>query len=225
MKMYNDDLETDAIGTGTHEKRYAKVTMYLEVDSVKTDLYGRMKFKTDDEILQQIERNVKKHGITLSSFSDIILSPIEGDNPCNFKKPVGYLTYTGNFFLLEGEDYGLAHVALSSMLYQYYEDFIKERRIYGTDLENTLEHMGMIKVHGCGFRYYPSLPYSGYHDQKDCKTPKINEVQRLEMIKYLENKYPNEQWVEINGKSYKIRDFKQMDLVRINEIFNFENDD
>ena len=45
------------------------------------------------------------------------------------------------------------------------------------------------------------------------------------MIKYLKNKYPNEQWVEINGKSYKIRDFKQMDLVRINEIFNFENDD
>lgn len=223
--MYNDDLESDVIGTGTHKKRYAKVTMYLEVDSLKTTVYGREVFKTEDEILEQIEKNVQKHGISLASFSDIVLSPIEGDDISKFKNPVGYLTPDGKFFLIESEENGLAHLALSERIYQLYKDEIESRRIYGDETEKILERFGCIKIHKCGFRYYSLLPYGGYYDQKDCKTPKINDIQFKCMVEFLKTLYPKENYVSVNSQLIKIRDFKQMDLVRINEIFNFENDD
>ena len=65
----------------------------------------------------------------------------------------------------------------------------------------------------------------GYYDQKDCKTPKINEIQFNRMVEFLQTLYPKENYVLVNSHLIKIRDFKQMDLVRINEIFNFENDE
>ena len=45
------------------------------------------------------------------------------------------------------------------------------------------------------------------------------------MVEFLKTLYPKENYVSVNSQLIKIRDFKQMDLVRINEIFNFENDD
>ena len=215
-----DEIE----GTGTHKKRYAKVTMYLEVDSLKTDLYGREVFKTEDEILNQIEKNVEKHGISLASFSDIILSPIEGDDISKFKNPVGYLMPDGKFFLIECEENGLAHLALSERIYQLYEDEIERKRIYGEETETILEHFGCIKIHKNTFRYYSLLPYGGYYDQKDCKTPKINDIQFKRLVEFLQTLYPKENMVLINSNLVKIRDFKQMDLVKINDLFNFEND-
>lgn len=223
--MENEDYLDEIEGTGTHKKRYAKLTMYLEVDSLKTDLYGREVFKTEDEILEQIEKNVEKHGISLASFSDIVLSPIEGDDISKFKNPVGYLTPDGKFFLIESEENGLAHLALSERIYQLYEDEIERKRIYGEETETILEHFGCIKIHKCGFRYYSLLPYDGYYDQTDCKTPKINEIQFKRMVEFLQTLYSKENFVSVNNSHFvKIRDFKQMDLVKINDLFNFEND-
>jgi hypothetical protein len=44
------------------------------------------------------------------------------------------------------------------------------------------------------------------------------------MVEFLKALYPKENYVSVNSDLVKIRDFKQMDLIKINDLFNFEND-
>jgi hypothetical protein len=44
------------------------------------------------------------------------------------------------------------------------------------------------------------------------------------MVEFLQTLYPKENMVLINSNLVKIRDFKQMDLIKINDLFNFENE-
>ena len=121
-----------------HKRRLAKVTLYLEVPAVNPETET---WYTEDELCKQIENNLPE-GFETTSWSDINISDIEGDDQSKFKNPVGFLAPDGKFFLIETEENGLAHLALARRVHDLYEPTITER-IYGTSYEQWLENSNL----------------------------------------------------------------------------------
>lgn len=205
--------------TGSHKTRLAKVTLYLEVPSISDQFGYDNTWYSEDEICQMIENNVCQNGIITTSYSDIIISDIEGDSPDKFKNPVGWLAPDGKFFLIESEEEGLAHLSLSRRVYDLYKNDLK--RVYGRNTENTLERAGFIKVHCSEIRYFSNLFYQGYYDQGECRTPLINQTQRESLNEYFETHPEYKQYLSINGHRYNInwKKFSQSDHIQFNKLF------
>jgi hypothetical protein len=165
--------------TGSHKRRLAKVTMYLEVPAVNP---GTETWYTEDELCNRIESSLPI-GFNTTSWSDINISDIESDDQTDFEKPVGYLAPDGKFFLIETEENGLAHLALARRVHDLYEPTFTER-IYGKSYEQWLENAGFIKIHCSEVRYFANKHYSGFYDQPDARTPKVTEQQREALYEY-----------------------------------------
>ena len=58
----------------------------------------------------------------------------------NMKWPVGYLSPDGRWFLIESSENGLAHIYLAEHVYQEYEPWIREQRIFfmGADRKSVV---------------------------------------------------------------------------------------
>lgn len=221
MEIY--DEEDYLTKTGTHKRRLAKITMYLDVPSLYEDNQGSVKFHSEESICRYIEQNLPKD-VHTTSWSDIIISPIEGDNPKDFENPVGYIAPDGRFFLIESDENGLAHIHLSYRVYQLYSDLVNG--VYGTSLENKLENSGFIKVHSMEIRYYSRMQYSGFYNQEKEFSPRINEAQQESIIRYLEyimeKKFPGYKYVSINGHLVERSKIKQADNIQFNKYFTNE---
>lgn len=212
--------------TGSHKRRFAKVTLYLEVPSLKETEYGRVEFMSDDEIANMVEDCIVSNcsEIQPTSFPDIMLSDIEGDNPEDFDKPVGYLAPDGRFFLIESDENGLAHIHLSYRVYQLYSDLING--VFGTSLENKLEKAGFVKVHTLDVRYYSRMQYAGFYSDNDDEkryTPRITEAQQESLLRYfdyiMEKEFPEYKYVSINNHLVERSKIKQMDNIQFNTLF------
>ena len=215
--------------TGSHKRRFAKVTLYLEVPSIKEDEYGNKEFMSEDEIANMIEERVVGNGsdIQPTSFPDIILSDIEGDNPEDFDKPVGYLAPDGRFFLIKSSENSLAYISLSYRVYQLYSDLFKG--VYGTSLENKLEKAGFVKVHVMEVRYYSRMQYAGFYSNSGDEkryTPRITEAQQESLLRYfdyiMEKEFPEYKYVSINGRLVERSKIKQMDNIQFNKEFEYK---
>ena len=179
--------------SGCHKRRLAKVTLYLEVPAVNPETET---WYTEDELCKQIEDNLPE-GFETTSWADIIMSDIESDDQTKFKNPVGYLAPDGNFFLIETEENGLAHLGLARRVHDLYIPTITER-IYGKTYEEWLENAGFIKVHCSDIRYFANKHYSGYWDQPDARTPKVTEQQREALYEYFKTHRKFAQIASIN---------------------------
>lgn len=179
--------------TGCHKRRLAKVTLYLEVPAVNEETET---WYTEDELCKQIEDNLPE-GFVTTSWSDINISDIEGDDQSKFKNPVGYLAPDGKFFFIETEENGLAHLALARRVHDLYEPTITER-IYGTSYEQWLDNAGFIKIHCSEVRYFANRHYSGFYNQPNVRTPKVTEQQRESLIKYFKTHKKFAQIASIN---------------------------
>jgi len=134
--------------------------------------------------------------------------------------PVGYLAPDGRWFLIESDENGLAHLYLSDLVYKEYEAYIKANRIYIFDVESDLEHAGFIKVHESDVRYYAQASYSGYYDQKGCKTPKVNDIQRKRLCEYA-RLFGYRGKIAINEayNEFSAYELKQMDDLALQKVF------
>jgi hypothetical protein len=179
--------------SGCHKRRLAKVTLYLEVPAVNSETET---WYTEDELCKQIEDNLPD-GFETTSWSDINISDIEGDDQSKFKNPVGFLTPDGKFFLIETEENGLAHLALARRVHDLYEPTITER-IYGTSYEQWLENAGFIKIHCSEVRYFANKHYHGFYDQPNARTPKVTEQQRQALYEYFKTHRKFAQIASIN---------------------------
>ena len=179
--------------TGCHKRRLAKVTLYLEVPAVNAETET---WYTEDELCKQIEDSLPEDFVT-TSWSDINISDIEGDDQSKFKNPVGYLAPDGKFFFIETEENGLAHLALARRVHDLYEPTFTER-IYGTSYEQWLDNAGFIKIHCSEVRYFANRHYSGYWDQPDVRTPKVTEQQRNALYEYFKTHRKFAQIASIN---------------------------
>lgn len=169
--------------TGCHNRRMAKVTLYLEVPAVNPETET---WYTPDELCKKIEDNLPE-GFETTSWSDINISEIEGDDQSNFKNPVGYLAPDGKFFLIETEENGLAHLSLARRVHDLYEPTFTERIYSGGKYEQWLENAGFIKIHCSEVHYFANKKYSGFYNQPDSRTPKVSEKQRKALYEYFKS--------------------------------------
>ena len=181
--------------SGCHKRRLAKVTMYLEVPAVNPETET---WYTEDELCKQIEDNLPE-GFETTSWSDINMSDIEGDDQSKFKNPVGFLAPDGKFFLIETEENGLAHLALAKRVHDLYEPTITERIYGGGKYEYWLENAGFIKIHCSEVHYFANKHYHGFYDRPDAKTPAVTEQQRQALYEYFKTHRKFAQIASINN--------------------------
>lgn len=138
----------------------------------------------------------------------------------NMKWPVGYLSPDGRWFLIESSENGLAHIYLAEHVYQEYEPWIREQRIFFMGVDDALERAGFVKVHGWDVRYYSGVPYGGYSDQGTCRTPPVTDVQVRRLCGYIRRfGYMGEVFVN-GGRRTSANDLASMDRPALAKLFS-----
>lgn len=134
--------------------------------------------------------------------------------------PVGYLAPDGRWFLLDSQDNGLAHLYLSDLVMEEYDDYIRENRIFIFHPDLELEHAGFIKVHGSTVRYFAHSVFSGYHDQGWQYTPDPTEVQIQRLCEYADL-FGERGVLTFNScrNRYASYHLRQMDSLSIRKLF------
>lgn len=202
--------------TKNHKTRLARVTLYLEVPT--QNAIGRV--KGEDDTLSSIESILFNKGYIPTAEGEISLSPIFDDDVFSYKHPVGYLAPDGKFYVIESEENGLAHLEVSSVVYnKYYNSpYIQLSRLGGC-LEDTLEKNGFIKVHEQDIRYFAHM-YLG----KDSLTnttnysPDPTPEQVRALIKYCKH-FNLEGENFINERRFDMRVLQNGDPLSIRKLF------
>ena len=200
-----------------HSIRQAKITLYLDVPTID----DKNHFIGDNEIVSLCEDAISKiPNFSVNAPSDIIAGPVESDDlekmifkaKGNDDNVVGFLTPDGKWWLTYCSKESLAHISLSSLVYNQYK-YQLARNLYDwySGIDSILEHNGFIKVHGCDIRYFNNVGNS----------PKVNNKQIDEILKYvrLQLDYMSAGYVCINGKIAQYNKIKQMDEIAFNKLF------
>lgn len=199
-----------------HSIRQAKITLYLDVPT--TD--DKNHFIGDNEIVSLCEDAISKiSNFSINAPSDIIAGPVESDDleemifkaKKNDDNVVGFLAPDGKWWLTYCKKESLAHISLSSLVYNQYKYELAQNSYDCTGIDSILEHNGFIKVHGCDIRYFNNVGNS----------PKVNSKQIDEILKYvkLQLEYMCAGYVCINGKIAQYTKLKQMDEISFNRLF------
>lgn len=202
-----------------HSTRQAKITLYIDVPTTDDENH----FIGYDEIASLCENAISKiPNFSVNAPSDIIGGPIESDNleemifkaKENDDNVVGFLAPDGKWWLTYCKKESLAHISLSSLVYNYY----KYELLYNFDssswhsyIDSNLENNGFIKVHGCNIRYFTNIR----------NAQKVNIKQIDEILKYIKLQLDciGVDCVCINGKSIQYSRIKQMDEIAFNRLF------
>lgn len=202
-----------------HSTRQAKITLYLDVPTTDDENH----FIGYDEIASLCEDAISKiPNFSVNAPSDIVISKIESDNleemiakaKQDNDNVVGFLAPDGKWWLTYCKKESLAHISLSSLVYNYY----KYELLYNFDssswhscIDSNLENNGFIKVHGCNIRYFTNIR----------NAQKVNSKQINEILKYIKLQLDcmSVDYVCINGKSIQYSRIKQMDEIAFNRLF------
>ena len=200
-----------------HSIRQVKITLYLDIPT--TD--DKNHFIGDNEIVSLCEDAISKiPNFSVNAPSDIIGGPVESDDlgemifkaKENNDNVVGFLAPNGKWWLTYCSKESLAHISLSSLVYNQYK-YQLARNLYDwhNGIDSILEHNGFIKVHGCDIRYFNNVGNS----------PKVNSKQIDEILKYvrLQLECMSVGYVCINGKIVQYNKIQQMDEIAFNKLF------
>ena len=200
-----------------HSIRQAKITLYLDVPTID----DKNHFISDNEIVSLCEDNISKiPNFSVNAPSDIIAGPVESDDleemifkaKENDDNVVGFLAPDGKWWLTYCSKESLAHISLSSLVYnQYKYELAQNSSDWHSSVDSILEHNGFIKVHGSDIRYFNNVGNS----------PKVNSKQIDEILKYvrLQLECIGADYVCINGKIVQYTKLKQMDDIVFNKLF------
>ena len=200
-----------------HSIRQAKITLYLDVPTID----DKNHFISDNEIVSLCEDNISKiPNSSVNAPSDIIAGPVESDDleemifkaKENDDNVVGFLAPDGKWWLTYCSKESLAHISLSSLVYnQYKYELAQNSSDWHSSVDSILEHNGFIKVHGSDIRYFNNVGNS----------PKVNSKQIDEILKYvrLQLECIGADYVCINGKIVQYTKLKQMDDIVFNKLF------
>lgn len=202
-----------------HSIRQAKITLYLDVPTTDDENH----FIGYDEIESLCEDAISKiPNFSVNAPSNIVISPIESDNleemiakaKQDNDNVVGFLAPDGKWWLTYCKKESLAHISLSSLVYNYY----KYELLYNFDssswhscIDSNLENNGFIKVHGCNIRYFTNVR----------NAQKLNSKQIDEILKYIKLQLDciGVDYVCINEKPIQYNRIKQMDEIAFNRLF------
>ena len=202
-----------------HSTRQAKITLYIDVPTTDNENH----FIGYDEIASLCGDAISKiPNFSVNAPSDIVISPIESDNleemiakaKQDNDNVVGFLAPDGKWWLTYCKKESLAHISLSSLVYNYY----KYELLYNFDssswhscIDSNLENNGFIKVHGCNIRYFTNIR----------NAQKVNSKQIDEILKYIKLQLDcmDVDYVCINGKSIQYNKLKHMAEIAFNRLF------
>lgn len=203
-----------------HSTRQAKITLYLDVPTTDDENH----FIGYDEIASLCEDTISKiPNFSVNAPSDIVISPIESDSleemiakaKQDNDNVVGFLAPDGKWWLTYCKKESLAHISLSSLVYNYYKYELsynlRDSNSWHSCIDSTLENNGFIKVHGCNIRYFTNIR----------NAQKLNSKQIDEILKYVKLQLDciGVDYVCINGKSIQYSKIKQMDDITFNRLF------
>ena len=200
-----------------HSIRQAKITLYLDVPTIN----DKNHFISNNEIVSLCEDAISKiPNFSVNAPSDIIAGPVESDDleemifkaKENDDNVVGFLAPDGKWWLTCCSKESLAHISLSSLVYnQYKYELAQNSSDWHSGIDSTLEYNVFVKVHGSDIRYFNNVGNS----------PKVNSKQIDEILKYvrLQLECIGADYVCINGKIVQYTKLKQMDDIAFNKLF------
>ena len=203
-----------------YSTRQAKITLYIDVTTTDNENH----FIGYDEIASLCEDAISKiPNFSVNAPSDIVISPIESDNleemiakaKQDNDNVVGFLAPDGKWWLTYCKKESLAHISLSSLIYNYYKYELnynlRDSSSWHSCIDSNLENNGFIKVHGCNIRYFTNIR----------NAQKLNSKQIDEILKYIKLQLDciGVDYVSINGKSIQYSRIKQMDDIAFNKLF------
>jgi len=199
-------------------RRY-KVTMYVDVPLFNDDLHIKKdkdleKYLTDklsaDDISAEME--IEKLPLPSEVNGDIYRT----EDITSFEHPVGYIAPDGIFYGVEEDTDPLVHVAIARELYQYYKDIYPDRDDPAIlEIDETLEHMGFIKIHDSVCRYY-TKPRNPIHWTIEQKLTVCKWMEHMENHTYAGIRKPcHFDGIGANAGYYSLSEFKAMDLFAI----------
>ena len=203
-----------------HSTRQAKITLYLDVPTTDDENH----FIGYDEIESLCEDSISKiPNFSVNAPSNIVISPIESDSleemiakaKQDSDNVVGFLAPDGKWWLTYCKKESLAHISLSSLIYNYYKYELnynlRDSSSWHSCIDSNLENNGFIKVHGCNIRYFTNIR----------NAQKLNSKQINEILKYIKLQLDciGVDYVSINGKSIQYSRIKQMDDIAFNKLF------
>ncbi len=203
-----------------HSTRQAKITLYLDVPTTDDENH----FIGYDEIASLCEDAISKiPNFSVNAPSDVVISSIESDSleemiakaKQDNDNVVGFLAPDGKWWLTYCKKESLAHISLSSLVYNYYKyelDYkLHDSSSWHSCIDSNLENNGFIKVHGCNIRYFTNIR----------NAQKLNSKQIDEILKYIKLQLDciGVDYVCINEKSIQYSRIKQMDEIAFNRLF------
>ena len=146
-----------------HSIRQAKITIYLDVPTID----DKNHFIGDNEIVSLCEDAISKiPNFSVNAPSDIIAGQAESDDleemifkaKENDDNVVGFLAPDGKWWLTYCSKESLAHISLSSLVYnQYKYELAQNSSDWHSSIDSTLEHNGFVKVHGSDIIYFNNV--------------------------------------------------------------------
>jgi len=204
-------------------RRY-KVTMYVDVPLFNDNLHIKNektmeKYLTDklgeDDIHGEFE--ISKAPLPSEINGDIYYDP---ENITDFEHPVGYIAPDGLFYGVEEDVDPLVHIALARELYQYYKDVYPDRDDPAIlEIDESLEHMGFIKIHDSTCRYYTKPKNPVYWTDKQNETV-YKWMKHMENTTYVGISRPCKlEGIGNNSGYYWSSEFRQMDKFAVMNCF------
>lgn len=210
--------EEDQIVPESSLRRFAKVTLYLEVPSTFNE--GSL----ENYVNRVIDDKLFDDKIVSTAPCEVVISEPGSDNPDDFESPVGFIAPDGKFYLVESSSSGLAHLELAPFVEQLYRDkgMLDDMYLYrcGMTLDYELERAGFVKVHKYDVRYFAHMNVGkNYKTGEDVYSPDLTQAQVDAIVRYGEI-HGYEGCVFVNGTLTEISKIKQADKLSLRKIFS-----
>lgn len=210
--------EEDQITPNSSSRRFAKVTLYLEVPSTFNE--GSL----ENYVNKVIDDKLFDDKIVSTAPCEVMISEPGSDDPEDFESPVGFIAPDGKFYLVESSTSGLAHLELAPFVEQLYRDkgMLDDMYLYrcGMTLDYELERAGFVKVHKYDVRYFAHMNVGkNYKTGQDVYSPDLTQAQIDSIVRY-GKEHGYEGCVFVNGTQMEISKIKQADELSLRKIFS-----
>lgn len=210
--------EENQLVPNSSQKRFAKVTLYLEVPTTFNE--GSL----ESYFNKVVDDKLHDDKIVSTAPCEVMISEPGSDNPEDFENPVGFIAPDGKFYLVESSSSRLAHLELAPFVEQLYRDkgMLDDVYLYrcGMTLDYELERAGFVKVHKYSVRYFAHM-YVGkdYKTREDIYSPDLTQAQIDAIVRYGQL-HGDRGDIFVNGTRKSVFDIRQADKLSIRKIFS-----
>lgn len=211
--------------------RRVKVTLYIDVPVIDNRGGSKYSYLTDDTIMSDIENAIERHTpYRCNTESEMVSEPLDeivtSDCYGPVESPAGYILPNGQTYLLSDNENAFVHISLAKSVYDICDSLGLTEQLKdfsGFSIEERLNMMGVIKVHGYDVRYNAHYEYESYHHDGEgtiLYSPDVTDEQIDALEVYHKNNNLEYDKLSFEHGWYSIGEIRQMDTFARRKVFS-----